>query len=70
MENQTEQNSSAAPEAVQIEKFINPENQTRYRIVVAGEVTDDLNGMGWRSKEKAANFWDSKNGIQFVKDED
>jgi hypothetical protein len=48
---------------VQTEQFTNPKNQTRYRIVVDGVVTEDLNGMGWRSSERALNFWDSKNGL-------
>jgi hypothetical protein len=49
---------------VSVETFLNAQHQTRYRITVDGEVTDDLGGVGWRTEEKAVNFWDSKNGLQ------
>jgi hypothetical protein len=48
---------------VSVESFCNPQHQTRYRILVDGIVTDDLGGIGWRSPEKALNYWDSKHGL-------
>ena len=48
---------------VSVETFSNPQHQTRYHILVDGKVIDDLGGIGWRTEEKALNYWDSKNGL-------
>jgi hypothetical protein len=48
---------------VSVETFSNPQHQTRYRILVDGKVIDDLGGIGWRTEEKALNYWDSSHGL-------
>jgi hypothetical protein len=48
---------------IQTERFVNLKHVSRYRILLDGKVTEDLGGIGFRSEERALNFWDSKQGL-------
>jgi hypothetical protein len=51
------------PPRVTVETFTDSQHRTRFRILVDGKLFDDLRGVGFRSEEKALNYWDSNHGI-------